>query len=96
MENKVKYDLLKIKEYISQDSIKNAEKVISEIVSSFENIKMFPNSGNNLSSKIECDNKFKYTIEYSYATIYKIEGDVITILTVMHLKRNFSLLDIFN
>ena len=82
--------LAEIKKYIAKDSVQNANKVVDKILASFENIGIFPNSGTHLSNRIDCSNDLKYKIVYSYAVIYKIEGNNVVIATVLHLKRDFN------
>ncbi|MBQ8749338.1 MAG: type II toxin-antitoxin system RelE/ParE family toxin [Clostridia bacterium] len=86
-------DIEEIVNYISIDSASNAQKVLNEIWNSIEQIECFPHSGSLLSNKIECKNSFRYVVKYSYAVIYKLLDDEIIISAVLHLKRDFNLMD---
>lgn len=89
-------DLIDIKNYIFDDSPKEAEKVIKQILSDMELLQSFPESGTPLRNKIACSSKYRYITTYSYATIYYIEQDCIIVVTVLHLARDFTSLDLTN
>lgn len=86
-------DLTDIKSYISYDSEIQAQKVVSEILRAVETLADFPQSGALLSNKVRCDKKYRYLIRHSYAIVYKQEKDSVVVVTVLHLKRDFSHID---
>lgn len=88
-----KKELKEIEEYISQDNPTKAKEVVNEIVKSFRTIQKFPNCGTLLSNKIACDKNFRYIIKYSYAIIYKLNSEYISVNRILHLKRDFSAID---
>ena len=87
-------DLEDIKNYIAEDSISEAEKVVSNILSDIEKLEDFPEIGAYLGNKITCSLKYRYIITHSYATIYSIENNEVIVLTVLHLARDFSALNL--
>lgn len=89
-------DLIDIKNYIFDDSPKEAEKVIKQILADIELLQSFPEHGTLLKNKITCSPKYRYITTYSYATIYYVEQDCIIIVIVLHLARDFSALDLTN
>ncbi|MBQ8749336.1 MAG: type II toxin-antitoxin system RelE/ParE family toxin [Clostridia bacterium] len=82
-----------IKSYIAEDSYKNAVKVIDEILKCFENINLFPNSGNFLCNKIKKYTELRYKIVYSFAILYRVTDEEVVITNILHLKRDFNLID---
>lgn len=87
-------DLENIKNYIAEDSVSEAEKVILNILSDIEKLAEFPEIGAYLGNKITCSLKYRYIITYSYASIYYIEDDSVVVLTVLHLARDFTSLNL--
>ena len=85
-------DLALIHEYIAIDNIKQADKVIQEILNDLERLKDFPESGAKLSSKVRQKTRYRYIITYSYATLYYVEEDFVVVSTVIHLSRDFNAL----
>lgn len=85
-------DLQDIKNYIAEDSIQQAEKVINKILDDMERLTVLPEVGTRLMNKIRCSGKYRYIITYSYATVYFIEGENVIIVTVLHLARDFAVL----
>lgn len=83
-------DLNDIKQYISKDNPEQANKVISENISDIERLQEFPEIGSHLNNKIHINAKYRYIITYSYATIYYLDNSNIYVITVLHLKRDFS------
>jgi toxin ParE1/3/4 len=88
-------DMKEIKKYIEQDSPESAIKTINNILEKIESLSSFPNLGLNLSKKVNINTKYKYLICNKYIIFYLFENDTISIMRVIHGKRDYlKLLDI--
>lgn len=87
-------DLIDIKNYISKESTQEADKVVNTILKDIERLKDFPESGARLANKLLVEVKYRYIITYSYATIYYINTENIIIVSVIHMARDFSGLEL--
>jgi len=65
-----------------------AVKIASEIDSAVESLEEMPNRGANYSLLIGRDTDLKYLMVYKYAIIYRVEGDIVRVLAVVHTSRN--------
>lgn len=72
--------LLEIEEYISIDNINRAEKFIDFLIEKVESIKDYPKRGR-IIPELNIDN-IREIIVKNYRIIYKIDKNIITILTV--------------
>ena len=70
-----------IRKYITKDSQKRAEKFINKLIDKIGNLKQFSELG----IKIE-ENKYIYVIDKNYLIKYRIEKDIIYILTIKNIK----------
>jgi len=87
-------DMNEIKEYIGQDNPEAANKTINHIFNQIQSLTNFPNLGLNLSEKIGINTKYKYLICDKYIVFYLFENEIISIMRVIHGKRNYlNLLD---
>lgn len=77
-------DLQNIWSYIAEDNVEYAEKTINQIYDRFENLKMFPDIGINLSKKVSFKTDYKYCIWKDYIIIYKVEGNYLGIYRVIN------------
>lgn len=83
MQKKIVYSILAYNEvliiynYIAQDSFSRAEKFMFKIVNKIDNLKLFSNIG----IKID-ENKYILVIDKNYLIRYKIEKNIIYILTI--------------
>lgn len=57
-------DLEDIRNYIAEDSVSEAEKVVSSVLSDIEKLADFPKIGAHLANKISCALKYRYIITY--------------------------------
>lgn len=82
-------DLDGIYEYISKGSKYYATRTIEKIIERGKQISTFPNSGKKVP---EYDNpKIRQVIEGNYRMIYKIENDIVQVLTIVHGSRKIEI-----
>jgi len=84
-----KNDLIRIQNYISQDSIENANKFIQKVFKCIEQVEKSPFIGTYLNNKIKADLKYRYRLLSSYIIIYQVKENEIIIETILHQKRDF-------
>ena len=77
-----------IKSYIAENSLSNANKVVNELLDYAEELKKFPLIGPVISEL--SDRKLRQLVKYSYRIVYLIEGNVITIVAVIHVRQNIT------
>ncbi|NMM62202.1 type II toxin-antitoxin system RelE/ParE family toxin [Clostridium sp. P21] len=82
-------DLQYIKDYIAQESINIAAKIVKEIIEKIENLGQFPEMGTMLKYKIGVNTKYRYIICNQYLIFYIYENAVISIQRVLHGKRDY-------
>lgn len=88
-------DMQEIKEYISQDNPEAAIKVINSLFDKAQSLIDFPKMGAALSKKIGINTKYRYLICNQYIIFYIFEDDVVSIMRILHGKRDYlSLLDL--
>jgi len=83
-----KADLTHIYEYIAYDSKHYAKKVTQEIISKVDTISQQPYIGH-IVSEIDDENIREFSL-YSYRIIYEIIQHDLTILTIIHKRKNFK------
>lgn len=83
-----KKDLRQIHDYIAEDSRFYAKKVINEIVEKSESLNDFPQIGR-VVPEIE-DPNIRELFIYSYRLIYETLPENLTILAIVHSKRDFN------
>ncbi len=84
-----KRDLKRIFDYIAEDSVFYAKKVVEDIVSKSEYLEDFPEIGR-MVPELE-DPNVRELIVYSYRLVYEIKVGHVQILTIIHGKRDFNL-----
>ena len=72
-------DLKNIRDYIAEDNEEYAVKTIKEIYGKFENLRMFPGMGSDLSKRVSFRTDYKYAIWEDYVIIYKVSLSLIHI-----------------
>ena len=77
-------DLKNIKEYIEEDNIDSAKKVVEEIYDQFEKLQMFPNMGVDLSKKVSFKTEYKYVLHGNYVILYKVKDDYVEIYRIVN------------
>ena len=86
-----KKDLKQIYDYIARDSKYYAKNVVRNIVARSESTKDFPEAGRIVPETD--DSNVRELFIYSYRLIYEILPDGITILAIIHGKRDLSIID---
>ena len=81
-------NLREIHNFISIDSVIQADKVIGEILSCVEPLRDFPNMG--VVVKEFPQYNFRELMKYSYRIIYHVSEENINIITVIHSRQNFK------
>ena len=83
-------DLKEIRDYISEDSVEYAAKMIKEIYGKFENIQMFPGMGADLSKRVSFRTDFKYAVWENYVFIYIVGEVYVEIYRVVNRYRDIT------
>ena len=81
-------DLREIKIYISKDSVYYANCVIEKIIFTAEKLSIFPQMGRRV--REAKDESLREIIYNSYRIIYKIDNHSISILGIIHTRRDLS------
>ncbi len=74
-------DILNIFYYVSEDSSTRAKKFVERLITKIDNLKLFSNIG----IKID-ENKYILVIDKNYLIRYKIDKNIIYILTIKNVK----------
>jgi len=75
-------DLDDIRAYISRDSGRYAKNVIERILASGRLLERFPFAGRRVPELN--DDRYRELIVYRYRVIYSVDGNLVTIITVIH------------
>lgn len=88
IDNEAKRSLREAYEYIQKDSLQNAEKVRAAILSSFEELIIYPEK--HAPDKYRIDKDFAYRAYeiYKYRISYHISATEIRIIRIRHTKMN--------
>ena len=84
-------DLKGIKTYIT-DELQNpiaAKNTIDKIVSTYENLSLFPESGIPVQKYISFPTDYKFVLANNYSIFYRIEQNSVLIVRILFSKRNF-------
>lgn len=82
-------DIKNIKEYIAEDSLDNATKVVKDLIEKIEQLGEFPEMGKMLMYKININSKYRYFICGSYLIFYLFEDNIVSIQRVLNGKRDY-------
>lgn len=85
-------DLKEIKDYIAEESIDMAVKVVKEILEKIEGLSVFPEMGISLQKKIKLKSKYRYLICGQYLIFYIYKNEVVYVQRVLHGKRDYIML----
>ena len=77
-------DLKNIRDYIAEDNEEYAVKTIKEIYGKFENLRMFPGMGSDLSKRVSFRTDYKYAIWEDYVIICKVSNEYLEIYRVVN------------
>jgi len=88
-------DMQEIKEYISQDNPEAAIRITNNIFEKIQSLAEFPKMGAALDKKIGISTKYRYLVCDKYIAFYILEDDFVSIMRILHGKRDcLSLLDL--
>ncbi|MDD6712309.1 type II toxin-antitoxin system RelE/ParE family toxin [Sharpea porci] len=77
-------DLTDIFDYIADDNKEYATKTIGMIYDKFENLRMFPKIGSDLSKRVTFHTNYKYIIWKNFIIIYMVNNDYLEIYRVIN------------
>ena len=80
----VVFDLKEIRNYIAEDNVEKAAETIEKIYEKFENIRMFPGMGVDLSKRVRFRTDYKYAVWNDYVIIYKTGKEYVEIYRVIN------------
>jgi plasmid stabilization system protein ParE len=84
----------KIAEYIAQDSPNSAQKWVESIFKIIERLEEFPKSGRIIPEIMQDD--FREIIHGNYRIIYRLQIEIISILTIRHGRQILPIDEIIN
>lgn len=87
-------DLQEIKNYISEDSVESATKIIKDIIEKIQSLADFLEMGAMLMYKIKLKSKYRYIICRQYIIFYIYENNIVSIQRVLHGKRDYFIIKI--
>ena len=82
-------DLQEIKNFIAEDDINAATKVVKKIIEKIESLVEFPEIGTMLMYKISLRSKYRYIICSQYLIFYIYQDDTVSIQRILHGKRDY-------
>ncbi|KLE15048.1 type II toxin-antitoxin system RelE/ParE family toxin [Clostridium sp. C8] len=82
-------DLQEIKNFISEDNVNSATKVVSGIIKKIESLSSFPNISKMLLYKIKLKSKYRYIIYDQYIIFYIYEDNIVSVQRILHGKRDY-------
>lgn len=80
-------DMLAIWEYIAQDNLSAADRIIDRFTATFERIATFPDAGARYEHP---KGEFRFVVVTPYLIFYKITGDEVDIVRVLHGARRWE------
>ncbi len=80
-------DMLSVWEYIAQDNLLAADRIIDRFTAAFERITAFPEAGARYEHP---KGEFRFVIVTPYLIFYKITGDEVDIVRVLHGARRWE------
>lgn len=87
---KVLDDLQGIKTYITEQfGAERAKACIQELVTTARQLEIFPEEGLCLEGLIECPTDYRYLVVKPNYIFYRIEGDSVRIIRILHEKQDF-------
>jgi plasmid stabilization system protein ParE len=81
-------DLEQIVRHIARDSERYAANVAAKIVATVEHAAEFPRAGR-MVPEFDDDDQWRERIVYSYRVIYRIYGDAVHVVAIIHGARDF-------
>ncbi|MBQ2836968.1 MAG: type II toxin-antitoxin system RelE/ParE family toxin [Peptococcaceae bacterium] len=83
-------DLQKIQQFIAEDSVAMAEKVIQEFFKQFEVLIDFPYMGNTLAKRVSFRTNYKYIVVGNYIVLYRVSENYLEIYRVINRYQDFT------
>ena len=77
-------DLKGIRDYIAEDNVEKALETVEEIYGKFENIRLLPGMGTDLSKRVSFRTEYKYVVWNDYVIIYKVGKEFLEIYRVVN------------
>ena len=84
-------DLIEIRDYITKE-LENptaAANVVRKIIESYEQLKVFPMMGVNLSAKINIQTDFRYLVSGSYIVFYRADDEFVYVYRILYAGRDY-------
>ena len=85
-------DLLEIRNFIAEDNVENATKILNELYEKFEDLQHFPYIGADLSKRVKFRTEYKYLPWKEYVIIYKVGKEYIEIYRVINRYQDFTVI----
>lgn len=83
-------DLLKIQQFIAEDSEQMAEKTVQDFLRQFELLTTFPNMGSALSKRVTFRTDYRYIVIGNYVVLYKANQQYLEIYRVINRYQDFT------
>ena len=83
-------DLQKIQQFIAEDSVAMAEKVIQEFFKQFEVLIDFPYMGNALAKRVSFRTNYRYIVVGNYIVLYRVSENYLEIYRVINRYQDFT------
>ena len=83
-------DLQKIQQFIAEDSVAMAEKVIQEFFKQFEVLIDFPYMGNALAKRVTFRTDYRYVVIGNYIVLYRVSENYLEIYRVINRYQDFT------
>ena len=83
-------DLQKIQQFIAEDSVAMAEKVIQEFFKQFEVLIDFPYMGNALAKRVSFRTNYRYIVVGNYIVLYRVSENYLEIYRVINRHQDFT------
>ena len=83
-------DLQKIRQFIAEDSVAMAEKVIQEFFKQFEVLIDFPYMGNALAKRVTFRTDYRYVVIGNYIVLYRVSENYLEIYRVINRYQDFT------
>ena len=83
-------DLQKIQQFIAEDSVAMAEKVIQDFFKQFEVLIDFPYMGSALSKRVTFRTNYRYIVVGNYIVLYRVSENYLEIYRVINRYQDFT------
>ena len=83
-------DLQKIRQFIAEDSVAMAEKVIQDFFKQFEVLIDFPYMGNALAKRVSFRTDYRYVVMGNYIVLYRVNEKYLEIYRVINRYQDFT------